>query len=174
MNSTEVQTPRRKLDDKCLCLPYVFRSVLACAIKSAHVFQESLTHFADFVSFLTNNSSSDSKAFLRFIAFSGSPAAVHRAFLFLDAKAWPQSQTDLFTCTIVLHCGHTFLRRIDLSHSVACTTEYGITLWAYLSEPLVKESLTGLSSTQYRVLQVTWITHCCYVRVTERYTEHCT
>ena len=38
MNSTEVQNPRRKLDDKCLCLPYVFGSVLACAIKSAHVF----------------------------------------------------------------------------------------------------------------------------------------
>jgi len=42
-----------------------------------------------------NNSSSDSKAFLRFIAFSGSPTAVNR-------------------------CMH-----------------YGITLWAYLSEPLV-------------------------------------
>ena len=123
MNSTEVQNPRRKLDDKCLCLPYVFGSVLACAIKSAHVFQElsySLRRLC--LSFLTNNSSSDSKAFLRFIAFSGSPTAVHRAFLFFDAKAWPQSQTDLFTCTTVLHCGHTFLRRIDLLHSVACTT----------------------------------------------------
>ena len=28
---------------------------------------------------------------------------------FFDAKAWPQSQTDPFTCTTVLHCGHTFL-----------------------------------------------------------------
>ena len=37
MNSTEVQNPRRKLDDKCLCLSYVFGSVLACA-KSDHVF----------------------------------------------------------------------------------------------------------------------------------------
>ena len=31
MNSTEVQNPQRKLDDKCLCLSYVFSSVLACA-----------------------------------------------------------------------------------------------------------------------------------------------
>ena len=62
MNSTEVQNPWCKLDDKCLGLPYVFGSVLACA-NSAHVFQK--------LSFLTNNSSSDSKAFLSFIAFSG-------------------------------------------------------------------------------------------------------
>ena len=41
MNNTdsEVQNPQRKLDDKCLCLSYVFGSVLACA-KSAHVFQK--------------------------------------------------------------------------------------------------------------------------------------
>jgi len=30
-------------------------------------------------------------------------------FPFLWWKAWPQSQTDLFMCTMVLHCGHTFL-----------------------------------------------------------------
>ena len=59
-----------------------------------------------------------------------------------------QSQTDLFTCTMVLHCGHTFLRRIDLI--------YGIALWAYLSALLVKDHHKCLSSTekpQYRVLQ---------------------
>jgi len=39
MNSTEVQNPRHKLDDKCLCLSYVFGSILVCA-KSAHVFQK--------------------------------------------------------------------------------------------------------------------------------------
>ena len=126
MNSTEVQNPRRKLHCS-LCLPYVFDSVLACAIKSAHVFQELsyslsgallLTLRTLSLSFLTKNSSSDSKAFLSFIASSGSPTAVHRTFLFFDAKA----QTDLFTCTTVLHCGHTFLRHIDLLHSVACTT----------------------------------------------------
>ena len=131
MNSTEVQNPRCKLD--------VFGSVLACA-KSAHAFQELssvLTLRTLSLSFVTNNSSSDSKAFLCCIAFSGSPTAVHRAFLFFDAKAWPQSQTDLFTCTTVLHCGHTFLRRIDLI--------FGITLWAYLSEPLVKDSHKRLS-----------------------------
>ena len=63
-----------------------------------------------YISFLTNNSSSDCKAFLGFTAFSGSPTAVHRAFLFFNAKAWPQSQTDLFTCTTLLHCGHNFLK----------------------------------------------------------------
>ena len=89
MNSTEVQNPRRKLD--------VFGPVLVCA-KPAHVFQKlSYTRFADFVSFVTNSSSSDSKVFLRFITFSDSPTVVHHAFLFFDAKAWPQSQTDLFT-----------------------------------------------------------------------------
>ena len=45
-----------------------------------------------------------------------------RAFLSFNVKTWPQSQTDLFTCTTMLHCGHTFLRCIDLSHSIACTT----------------------------------------------------
>ena len=75
MNSTEVQNLRHKLDDKCLCLSYVFRSVLACA-KSAHVFQKRYSLCRSLS--LTNNSSSDSKAFLRFIAFSGSPTAVHR------------------------------------------------------------------------------------------------
>ena len=49
----------------------------------------------------------------------------------------------------ILHCGHTFLRCIELI--------YGITLWAYLSEPLVKDS-----DKCHRV---------CYVHVTERYTE---
>ena len=117
MNSTEVQNPRCKLD--------VFGSVLACA-KSAHVSEALLLALRTLsLSFVTNNSSSDSKAFLRFIAFSGSPTVVHRAFLFFDVKAWQQSQTDLFTCTTVLHCGHIFLRCIDLI--------YGITLWEYLS-----------------------------------------
>ena len=120
------------------------------------------------LSFLTSNSCSDSKAFLHFIAFSGSPTAVHRAFLFFDAKAWPQSQTDL------LHCGHTFLYCTPLhalqyyivylsqTHrpiALHCM-HYGITLWAYLSEPLVKDSHKRPSSTEniiplYRTLQVT-------------------
>ena len=56
---------------KLSCLPYVFAvSVLACA-KSAHVFQKlSYSLCGLCLSFLTNNSFSDSKAFLRFIAFS--------------------------------------------------------------------------------------------------------
>ena len=109
-----------------------------CKTCSCTCFRSSLTCFADLDSLLTN-SSSDSKAFQNFIAFSGSPTVVHRAFLFFDAKAWPQSQTDLFTCTTVLHCGNTFLRHIHLI--------YGITLWAYLPEPLVKDSHKSLSWT---------------------------
>ena len=98
----------------CHMRPVLFlpvQSLLTC-------FRSSLTRFADFVSLFLTNNSSDSKAFLH---FSGSPTAVHSAFLFFDVKAWPQSQTDLFTCTTVLHCGHTFLRRIDLFYSIACT-----------------------------------------------------
>ena len=88
---------------------------------------------------------------VRFVVFSGSPTAVHRAFLFFDTKACPQSQTDLFTCTTVLHWGHTFLRCIDLI--------YGIALWAPHSEPLVKDrhllKFDG-KIPKYCVLQVTW------------------
>ena len=136
---------------KLSCLPYVFDSVLACA-KPAHarVSEALLPALRTLSLSFPTNSSSDSKAFQHFIASSGSPTAVHSAFLFFDAKAWPQSQTDLFTCTMVLHCGHTFLRCLDLI--------YGITLWAYLPEPLVKDSCKGLSSTEkprYRMLQVT-------------------
>ena len=124
---------------KLSCLPYVFAiSVLACA-KSAHVFQK-LSHFADFVSPHYNNSSSDSKAFLHFIAFSGSPTVVwvrlvrlvHRAFLFFDVKVWPQSQTDLFMCTTVYTVGIPF-----------CISRK-------------RQSQVRREKPQYRVLQVTW------------------
>ena len=84
---------------KLSCLLYVFGSVLACA-KSAHMFQKLSYSLCGLCLSLSSLITIDSKAFLRFIAFSGSPTAVHRAFLFFDAKAWPQSQTDLFTCTI--------------------------------------------------------------------------
>ena len=61
MNSTKVQNPQRKLD--------VFGSVLACA-KPAHVFQKLSYSLCGFcLSFITINSSLDSKAFLRFNAF---------------------------------------------------------------------------------------------------------
>jgi len=76
MNSTEVQSPQCKLDDKCLCLSHVFVSVLACA-KSAHMFQK-LSYSLCGPSLVSNSSSSDTKAFLSFIAFSGFPTAVHR------------------------------------------------------------------------------------------------
>ena len=85
------------------------------------------------------NSSSDSKAFRRFIAFSGSPTAVHCAFLFFDAKAWPQSQTELFMCTTGLHTLWAYLSQTHRPIALRCM-HYGITLWAYLSEPLIKDS----------------------------------
>ena len=55
---------------------HVFGSVLASA-KSAHVFQKLSYSLCELLS-LTNNSSSDTKAFLPCIAFSCSPIAVHR------------------------------------------------------------------------------------------------
>ena len=155
MNSTEVQNPRHKLD------------VLACA-KPAHVFQKlSYSLCGLCLSFATNNSSSDSKAFLCFNAFSGSPTVVHRVFLFrlrcegmATVTNWP------------LH------------------VYFGITLWACLSqthrpnpqyytvgipsEPLVEDGHKRLSSTeepQYLVLQLTWSHIYRYLCVTEKYTE---
>ena len=80
----------------CLVLFLPVQSLNTC-------FRGCLTRFADFVSLFRHCN-----------FFSGSPTAVHCAFLFFNAKAWPQSQADLFTCTMVLHCRHTFLRCIDL------------------------------------------------------------
>ena len=124
----------------------VFGSVLACA-KSDHVFQKlSLETLS--LSFITITLPQT----VCFIVFSGSPTAVHHAFLFFNTKACPQSKTDVFTCTMVLHCGHTFLRRIDLIYSIA--------LWAHHSGLLVKDSHKRLLKfdgkiPQYCVLQVT-------------------
>ena len=138
---TALKNTRRKLDDKCLCLLCVwFCSCLCvvcsnvseavmlvicvrfcfCLCKICSRVSEALYSLCGLCLSLSN-SSSDSKAFLHFIAFSSS-CTVHRAFLFFNAKSWPQSQTDLFTCTTVLRCGRTFLRHINLLHSIACTT----------------------------------------------------
>ena len=135
-----------KMFQKISCLPYVFDSVLACA-KPAHarVSEALLPALRTLsLSFLTN-SSSDSKAFQHFIAFSGSPNSSTPCFPFFDAKSWPQSQTELYTCTTVLHCGHTFLRR-----------------------------LSSTEKPQYRVLQVTW-SHIAVTYVLRRgIRKHCT
>ena len=49
MNTTKVQNPRHKLDDKCLCLSYVFGSQFL-PVRSLHTcFQSSLTRFADLI-----------------------------------------------------------------------------------------------------------------------------
>ena len=97
MNSTEVQNPRHRLDDKCSCLSNVFGSVLACA-KSAHMFCYSLCGLC-----LTL------------------PQTVRLFYASLRSQT-PQQQ-------YIIHCMH-----------------QGITLWAYLSEPLVKDSHKCLSS----------------------------
>ena len=67
------------------------RGIYSCLCKVCSHVSEALllTLWTLSLSFLTNNPSSDCKAFLRFILFSGSPTAVHRAFLFFDVKAWP-------------------------------------------------------------------------------------
>ena len=123
MNSTEVQNPRRKHNRvenygassmKGVYAYHVFGSVLACMCKVCSRASETLLLVLLTLS-LTINSSSDSKAFLRFIAFSGSPTAY------------------------TIHCMH-----------------YGITLWAYLSEPLIKDGhkrLSSMEKLQYNVLK---------------------
>ena len=124
MNSTEVQNPRRKLDDKCSCLSYVFGSALASA-KSAHVFQKLSALLTLRTLSLTKNSSSDSKAFLHFIAFSGSPTAVHRPlhalrYYTVVIPFWTtQSQTSKFD-------GKTTIRHAQVTyHTLPLGTRYG-------------------------------------------------
>ena len=123
MNSTEVQNSRRKLDDKCLCLPYVFGSVLACAIKSAHVFQElsySLHGICLSLSSLITLPQTVRPFYISLC--SQAPQQQYTVLSFSSMRRHGQLQTDLFTCPTVLRCGHTFLRRIDLLNSVVCTT----------------------------------------------------
>ena len=149
----------------CLVLFLPVQSLITC-------FRSSLTRFADFCRSLLSlitRSSSDSKASLRFIAFSGFPTAVHRAFLCFDAKAWPQSQTDLFTCTTVLHCGHTFLRRIRRSNLRYCTVD--IPFWTSCKRSHKRLHASSTEKPRYHVLQLTWSHIYRYVCVTERYTK---
>ena len=104
------------------CMPYVFTSVLACAKPARACVSEVLLPALQTLSlsFLTN-SSTDSKAFQHFIAFSGSPTAVHCAFLFFNAKAWPQSQTDL-SCALryYTHSKNTWQPHFRLSELHQC------------------------------------------------------
>ena len=86
MNSTEVQNPWRKLG--------VFGSALAPICKVCSRVSEALLLALRTLSlsFVTNNSSSDSKAFLRFIAFScrlPNSSSYTVLSVFFDAKAWP-------------------------------------------------------------------------------------
>ena len=107
MNSTEVQNPQRKLD--------VFGSVLACA-KPANVFQKLSYSLCGLCLSLSSLIPPPQTISMFHCVLRLPNSSIHRAFLFFDAKAWQQSQTDLFTCTTVLHGEHrpTPLRRIDL------------------------------------------------------------
>ena len=89
------------------------------------------------LSFPTNNPSSDSKAFLRFIAFSGSPTAVHCAFLSSMRRHGQVTNWSLHVHNGITLC--TYLSQTHRPIALHCM-HYGITLWAYLSEPLVKDS----------------------------------
>ena len=120
----------------------------------SHVSEAVLLALRTFVAlFCHYNSSSDSKASLHFIAFSGFPTAVNRAFLCFDAKAWPQSQTGLFTCTTVLHCGHTFLRLIRRSNLWYCTVD--IPFWTSRKGSHKHLHVSSAEKLQYHVLQLT-------------------
>ena len=111
MNSTEVQNPRRKLYDKCLCLLYVFGSVLACAIKSAHVFQELSYSLRGLCLSLSSLITLPQTVRLFYVSLrSQAPQQQYTVLSFSSMRRHGQSQTDPFTCTTVLHCAHTFLR----------------------------------------------------------------
>ena len=126
----------------------MFCSVLVCA-KSAHVFQKLSYSFCRLcLSFLTNtNSSSGSKAFLRFIAFLGSPNSSKLWFFFLWCKGMASGHSHKLTTSRGLRyytVGHTLNSQMHRPIPLHCM-HYGITLWAYLSEPLVNDKHKHLS-----------------------------
>ena len=107
-----MQNPRRKLDDKCFMFIICVRFCSCLCEVCSHVSEVLLLALG--TSSLTKSSDSKLRAFLRFIAFSGSPTAVHTVY----------------------------------------RMHYGITLWAYLSEPLSHKCLVSLTEKpQYRVLK---------------------
>ena len=75
----------------------------------------------------------------------------------------------LFTCTMVLHCGHTFLRRIRWSNLRYCTVD--IPFWTSRKRSHKRLHVSSTEKPQCHVLQLTWSHIYCYVRVTERYME---
>ena len=110
MNSTEVQNPQRKLD--------VFGSV-ACA-KSAHVFQK-LSYLLCRLCLSLSSLITLPQGFSTFHCVLRPPNS--NTPLQVNAKAWPQSQTDLFTCTTVLH----HVLQLAWSH-IYCYVRYAETL----------------------------------------------
>ena len=114
------------------------------------------------LSFPTNNSSSDSKAFLHFHCVLRLPNSSTPCFPFLRCEGMASHKLT-FTCTTVLHCAHTFLRRIDLLHSIACTT---VLHCEHTSDSHKRSTENTIPRAPSHV-----ITHYRYVHVTERYTE---
>ena len=134
----------------------MFGSVLTCA-KSAHVFQKLSYSFCGLCLSLSPLITLPQTVRLFYVLRL--PNSSTLCFPFFDAKAWPQSQTLCAYLSqthrpIALHCMH-----------------YGITLWAYLSEPLVKDSHKRSTENTIPRAPSHVITHYRYVRVTERYTE---
>ena len=146
---------------KLSCLPYVFGSVLACA-KSAHQFQKlsySLCGLCLSLSLLITL-----------------PQTVRLFYVLLHSQALQQQYTVL---SFSLMQGHGHSHKLTSSRAlwyytvgvlsqvhrpIICTPLHalhcmycGITLWAYLCEPLVKDShkrLSLMEKPQYHMLQV--------------------
>ena len=95
---------------KLSCLPHVFGSVLACA-KSAHLFQKLYYSLCRLCLSLSSLVTLPQTVRLFYVCVLRLPNNSTPCFSLMRRHG--QSQTDLFTCTMVLHCGHTFLRRIE-------------------------------------------------------------
>ena len=95
MNSTEVQNPRHKLDDKCLCLSHVSCvRFCSCLCKVCLRVSEALLLALRTLSLITR---SDSNAFLRFIGFSSFPVLEKTAFTFYCISRAVAADTSCWT-----------------------------------------------------------------------------
>ena len=153
-------------------------SVLFLPVQSAHVFQKfsySLCRLCLSLSSLITLRCSDSKAFVQFIAFSGSPTAVHRNFLSLMQRHGHSTLEPRLSIPDFVSQLWFFSKaaRQNLDGKPGFEAN-GITLWAYLSEPVVKDSHKRLRSMQHCMFQVTW-SHITVTYVLRRGVQkHCT
>ena len=94
----------------------MFGAALACA-KSAHVSQNLSYLFCEICLSVSSLITLPQTVTLTYVhCILRLPNGATACFLFFDAKAWPQSQTYLLPT--VLHCVHTFLRRMDILNSI--------------------------------------------------------